>query len=161
MAQFLPLAAPLIAVAQAIAENQNEQRQIKLRDNENSMAMDMIKRQNSLVNNTRMKEINDYMRNMQTGMTTIIDQCHRREARQVAKSQLDNFNQLVVNQKSQQDNFNQFTTKITQMSERQHNDHVTLLTALISMQMETKRFMMLIFTSMMFIIIALVLDQQQ
>ncbi|CAG2160831.1 unnamed protein product [Oppiella nova] len=140
MDQSIPLAAPLIA------ENQNEQRQNKLWDNENRKVMDMIKRQNaqdSLVIITRMKEMADCMRNVETLINDLI------------KSQQDNFNQLFANQKSQQDNFNQFTTKITEISERQHNDHVTLSTALISMQMETKRFMM--FTSMMFIIIALVL----
>ncbi|CAG2175460.1 unnamed protein product, partial [Oppiella nova] len=104
MAQFVPLAAPLLAVANAIAENQNAQRQIQLRANENREAMAMIQKlnsENAHVNMNRIKEMAEYTRNMQTGLTTIIDQCHRREARQVAV-----INNLVENQKTQQDNFN-------------------------------------------------------
>ncbi|CAG2160826.1 unnamed protein product [Oppiella nova] len=124
MAQLIPLAAPLIAVANAIAKNQNAQSHIQLRADENREAMALTQKlnsENAHVNINRIKEMAEYTRNMQTGMAAIIDQCYRREARHVAV-----INNLIENQKAQLDNFNKFMTKITDISERQHTDHYSM-----------------------------------
>ncbi|CAG2165308.1 unnamed protein product [Oppiella nova] len=122
MVQLIPLATPFIAVA----GNQNVQLQIQA-------IIQWLNSESAHVTISRIKD----MCSILTGLKTMIDQFHCREAEVIRD--------LVEKQKVQQDNLNKFTEIIEGQQ-----------TALIFMQ----RFMMLIFTCMLFIIMALMLGVQ-